>query len=354
MNRTDCPACGQDLQGVAVVFPSATTRTQIEQTFAVDFKSSWTTVNDRCIWVKQVLLYDCLPYWLEFYPVETWQVYEAWRAHDGTITMGAVINWEDLQTDAPAMFVEEVIRTKRIRMMMQPIVDVAKQRIAGYEMLARGLDAEGGIISPAELYTLAREQNQLFRLDRTCRIAAIEAGTKLPHDMLIFVNFIPTSIYVPEHCLTTTIATVNRLGIDRSRIVFEVVETDRVQDLNHLSGILDYYRSTGFRCALDDFGEGFSDEDTLRALQPDIIKLDRKYVTDIDTDPEKHQMAQTIFEQGRSMGATMLAEGVETRAEAATLARIGYHLQQGYWYGRPAWDPMEVDADKLRVVRDNR
>lgn len=250
--------------------------------------------------------------------------------------------------------VADIISAGQIRMMMQPIVNVTAGETIGYEMLARAVRQDGSIISPGELYASAREQNQLFRLDRACRIAAIETASKLRDDLAVFINFVPTSIYVPQHCLATTVDAVRRCGMQRERIVFEVVETDRVQDLRHLRSILSYYREMGFRCALDDFGEGFSDEETMKALRPDIMKLDRKYVSDIQKLPDKQRMAQTIYQQGYKQGAAMLAEGVECEEEAAVLADMGYHLQQGYWYGTPAWDPVDVDPEKFKFKDQGR
>ncbi len=350
MDVSQCPACGQGVQGILVSFPDRDVQEQIQDAMPRDFRSRWQTTAELHTWFELRLAYDSLPYWEEHHDVAKWKLRWANRLPDGRVECEEVVSWQTLSTSVPSLFVEEIIRDHRIRMMKQPIVDVSVERVIGHEMLVRGLDTDGSVISPLDLYRGAREQNQLFRLDRACRIAAIEEGGALPPGQLVFVNFIPTSIYVPEHCLATTLAAVERVGIDRRRIVFEVVETDRVEDLKHLQRILAFYRNTGFRCALDDFGEGFNDVHMLKALEPDIVKLDRKYVSGIDTDTRKQDIAAYIYEQGAAVGSTMLAEGIETEAEARTLWQIGYHWQQGYWYGRPGWEASDVPTERIRAA----
>lgn len=347
----DCSECGSGTQGVLVTFPDETTRIQLEDTLAKDFATDWQSVNERQVWFKMGLVFDCLPYWTEFYATETWQAHRADLGIAGTISVHEEISFSELGASKPTLWVEDIIRGHRIRMMMQPIVDVAGGRTYGYEMLARGVNEDGSVVSPLDLYASARQQSQLFRLDRACRIAAVDAGSRLMDDGFIFINFVPTSIYIPEHCLTTTIAAVERVGLDRSRIVFEVVETDKVQDTAHLKRILSYYRERGFRCALDDFGEGFSDLELLRDLNPDIVKLDRQFVTHIDTDSAKQAFAESTLHYASELGVIPLAEGVERREEAQLLADMGYHLQQGYWYGKPNWDPVAVRPEQLGAVK---
>ena len=347
--QVDCPNCGSGVEGFIVTFPNEKAQRDIEQTISTVFGPLWRGIDERRLWFHKRFVYDMLPYWQEFYPLPEWEVQWGTLKLTGEVESGQRLSWSELASLQPKMFVDEIIQAGQIRMMMQPIVDVMKGKTIAWEMLARAVRPDGSIVSPAELYQSAREQNQLFRLDRACRIAAIETAAKVPEEGLVFINFIPTSIYVPEHCLATTVEAVNRCGVKRDRIVFEVVETDRVDDLSHLHRILSFYREKGFQCALDDFGEGFSDEEMMKALRPDIVKLDRKYVTDIHKDGAKRRTAEAIFRHGRQAGAVMLAEGVECEAEAVVLAEIGYHLQQGYWYGKPAWDPVDADPEKFLV-----
>jgi EAL domain-containing protein (putative c-di-GMP-specific phosphodiesterase class I) len=177
-------------------------------------------------------------------------------------------------------------------------------------------------------------------LDRACRIQAIRtADRQSSPDALYFINFIPSGIYVAELCLETTFKALKERRISPSRIVFKVTEPEFVRDLDHLKSILRYYRSHGLRYALDDVGEGHNTLDTLRYLEPDIVKLDRKWVSHVDQDPKKRDVALETLETARNVGATALAEGVERAEEAEVLKAMGYLWQQGYLYGKASEIP---------------
>ncbi|WP_251393095.1 MULTISPECIES: EAL domain-containing protein [Priestia] len=103
------------------------------------------------------------------------------------------------------------------------------------------------------MFEAAQVRNKTLALDRVCRLEAVKNASVIDHQ-LIFINFIPTAIYNPEHCLTSTFALIKELNIKPEQIVFEVIETEDVQDIEHLKNILNYYRSHGFKYALDDVG----------------------------------------------------------------------------------------------------
>lgn len=155
-------------------------------------------------------------------------------------------------------------------------------------------------------------------------------------DKKAFINFIPTSIYSPEFCLKSTVQLANRLGVDPDQLVFEVVETDKVDDTEHLKTILAYYREKGFRYALDDVGAGFSTAELLSELRPHYMKLDMKYVQGVSKDPGKQKTAEALLEQALRLKSVPLAEGIETRVDFEWLRDRGYQLFQGYLFGKPA------------------
>lgn len=216
---------------------------------------------------------------------------------------------------------------------IQPIVD-ASESIHGYEMLARFHDGKGGVLSPFEVFTAAKLRNRTFSLDRLCRMTAVRNAANI--QAKVFINFIPTAIYSPEHCLQSTVQLENQLGIEPSRFVFEVVETEEVEDIEHLKSILLYYKKKGFQYALDDVGEGFSTIDVLRQLKPHYMKLDMKYVQGVSQDSQKQVMAKDFLYTALEVGAVPLAEGVEEREDFLWLKNEGYQLFQGYFFGKPS------------------
>lgn len=231
-------------------------------------------------------------------------------------------------------WVDNLIDEQRTVIHFQPIVDV-DERIYAFEALARFISEDGSLLYPDSVFSAAKARGRLYALDRLCRMKAVEAAAPLRSKT--FINFIPTSIYSPEYCLRSTVELATRLNIDPALFVFEVVETEKTEDLTHLKRILAFYKSKGFQYALDDVGEGFSTVDVLTELEPHYMKLDRTYVQGVAEDEIKQRTAELFLEAALSVGAVPLAEGVESREDFDWLKKRGYLLFQGYLFGKPGF-----------------
>nr|WP_280139713.1 EAL domain-containing protein [Salibacterium halotolerans] len=225
----------------------------------------------------------------------------------------------------------------------QPIVkkNGDNLKIIGHEILARGIAEDGSTISPFHMLEAARMRNRLFSLDRAFRLKAVENASAVQEKM-VFINFIPTAIYAPEHCLSTTIELIDKLGINPGNVVFEVVESDEVQELGHLKNILNHYRASGFQYALDDVGTGVNHIEKTDYLQPDIVKLAREYVDGITEDTIKQEAAHALLNTAARTGARALSEGVERKEDLDMLAEMGYELFQGYYFAKPQSKPVRA------------
>lgn len=218
----------------------------------------------------------------------------------------------------------------------QPIY-TADGRLFAHECLLRGLERDGRtLISPAVLYGAAAAGDLLFHLDRFARLLAIRSGAGLGR---LFINFTPTAIYNPAFCLRSTVEAVHAAGIPPADVVFEVVESHRVQDVGHLVRILETYRAAGFAVALDDFGEGYSSLNLLDRVRPDYLKLDMQLVRGVDANPYRATILRRIVAMARDLGIRTLAEGIETEAELAAVRDAGVDFVQGFLLGRPAARP---------------
>ncbi len=241
--------------------------------------------------------------------------------------MGTVLEME---------WIDEVITKELITCHFQPIVN-SNEEIYAYEILSRFKKEDGTIIYPNDIFTAARNRGRLYALDKLCRMTAVRSAA--PLNKKTFINFIPTSIYSPEFCLRTTAELAKQLGVDPSLFVFEVVETEKVDDLDHLKSILTYYKEKGFKYALDDVGEGFSTIEVLLELKPHYMKLDMKYVQGVSSDPNKQKVAKDFLEKSLQIESIPLAEGVETKEDFEWLKQSGYQLFQGYLFGKPEPTP---------------
>ncbi|MHA6260144.1 EAL domain-containing protein [Sporosarcina sp. CAU 1771] len=245
-------------------------------------------------------------------------------------------NWrpiEDITESLNLQWIDAVIFNGLVSFHIQPIVN-ASGDIYAHEMLARFQDVNGDAMGPYDVFQAAKKRNRTYALDRICRMSAVRSAASV--NTKVFINFIPTSIYSPEHCLRSTVELANELGIEPSRFVFEVVETEKVDDLAHLKRILTYYRQKGFRYALDDVGEGFSTIDVLEQLAPHYMKLDMKFVQGVSKDIDKQNAANNILQSALQIGAIPLAEGIEEEEDFVWLRDKGYQLFQGYLFGKPA------------------
>jgi len=234
----------------------------------------------------------------------------------------------------------DIINNESLTSYFQPIVNMKDNSIYGYETLARGVREDGTLVYPDELFSKSKRNDLNFRLDRLCRESSLKTAATKKVQQKVFINFIPTSIYDPEFCLSSTVKWANQLEFDPSQIVFEVVETELVKDQKHLKKILEYYRSKGFKVALDDVGEGYSSLNMLIELKPDIIKIDRNIIDGIDKDKLKQSVYRALFNLAREHNITVLAEGVETKYELEMIQSIGVDLVQGFYFAKPCAEPI--------------
>lgn len=229
----------------------------------------------------------------------------------------------------------DILENRSITSHFQPIIDMNSESIFGYEALVRGVMPNGDLVYPDVLFEKSARNDMDFNFDRLCRENALKTTAVKKVDAKVFINFIPTTIYDPKFCLASTVKWARQLEFDPKNIVFEVVETQKVQDKEHLKTILNYYREQGFLIALDDVGEGYSSLNMIIDLKPDIIKVDRNIINNIDKDEMKRSVYKALRNLAMENDIKILAEGVETPYELATLKNIGLDYAQGYYFAKP-------------------
>jgi EAL domain-containing protein (putative c-di-GMP-specific phosphodiesterase class I) len=195
----------------------------------------------------------------------------------------------------------------------------------------------GPDFKPFELFEVARETGLHSFLDRQARLCAIEtSAAHLKRGTKRFINFLPSSIYNPNYCLSHTFQAIEDLQLDPSDLVFEVVETEKVEDTDHLKKVFKVYKEHGVNVALDDVGQGFSTLALVADLQPDYIKIDRATIDGCDRDKDKQATIGGIIKLAADFGGVVLAEGIERAEEWAFVKSAGVQLGQGYLFGKPA------------------
>ncbi|WP_051189104.1 EAL domain-containing protein [Halalkalibacillus halophilus] len=240
----------------------------------------------------------------------------------------------------------EIIKNEQFETHIQPIFDLQKNNLYGYESLLRTTTSD---VSPGKLFRFADESGLHSYLDQRARKLAIETKVeRIGPGLHCFINFLPSSIYNADFCLQHTFSIVEEHNVSQDELIFEVVETEQINDTDHLKTILEKYQSSGMRVALDDVGSGFNNLEMLTKLKPDIIKIDRSYVDRCYERPESEAFIYQAIQLGEKLNIITLAEGIETEQELLWLKNKGIDLAQGYYLGKPSKDAIHDSSVKNR------
>ncbi len=219
----------------------------------------------------------------------------------------------------------------------QPIVRRSDGCWAGAELLARWRLKDGEVRSPASFLPAVESLGLLDTMMENMLRRALREGAGMVQGgrlSYLSVNVSPTQFNqgwaqrrLPELLAET--------GFPPQALVVEITETALLHDLERTRSMLLALRNGGMRIALDDFGVGYSNFSLLRHLPFDLLKLDRTLISDIASDDEARALAECFLQLGARLRLKVVAEGVETRAQAELLAAAGCAAMQGYWFARP-------------------
>lgn len=235
--------------------------------------------------------------------------------------------------------IEQLIALRQIEPVFQPIVSLRDGTVHGHESLSR-LTHKGAITSPEELFDKARQHGLTAKIETLCRDKALTHASQIGLPGMIFLNVCPALLHTEEHRRGYTANRLAQLGLDRSRVVFELTEKTLIDDYALFEKGVEHYRSQGYKIAIDDLGEGYAGLKMLAQVIPDYVKLARFLVTEIDTAPTKQSLVEAILCFCKKIGVQVIAEGIERPEELQYLAAIGVDFGQGYLLGKPAAAPI--------------
>lgn len=227
--------------------------------------------------------------------------------------------------------IERALAPGGLRTVFQPIVELESGNLIGYEGLTR-FNVEP-VRGPDLWFAAAEEVGLREELEVAAIRVALDRFDDVPADAYLALNLSPTAIMSAQSDPVRT-----RLADER--IVVEVTEHAPVADYNALERALAPIRAEGGRLAIDDAGAGFASLRHILRLNPDIIKLDICLTRGIDLDRGRRSLASALIAFGTEMGTTIVAEGIETRAELEALRSLGVRYGQGYHLGRPGELPV--------------
>jgi EAL domain-containing protein (putative c-di-GMP-specific phosphodiesterase class I) len=235
----------------------------------------------------------------------------------------------------------------RPELVYQPIIDLRRGIVAGYEALARFGGATP--FPPDQWFAHADELGVGARLEARVVAAALVARQTLPADCFLSVNVSPHLLTEPE------VADLLLGHGDLNRVVLELTEHVPVEDFVRLNALLDRLRAAGAAIALDDAGSGYSGLQQLALIRPQFVKLDRALVDHADRDEAKLALAELLGTYAGRLDAWLLVEGIERPEELEAFVRLGVPLAQGFLLARPgpAWPVLDVEMGaRLRALTE--
>ena len=222
--------------------------------------------------------------------------------------------------------IEATLRTKDFRIFYQPVVDLVRRRVLGYEALSRFSSSPRQ--SPLSWFQEAVKAG----LDQALELAVIEKALedfhRFPLDSWLAFNISPATIGSGE--LPALFE-----GYPLDRVVLELTEHAAVDSYRDLDECLAPLRERGMRIAVDDAGAGYASFSHILRLQPDLIKIDQSIIRNIHRQPNQKALAVSLMQFAGTTGSDLVAEGVESAAELEELMRLGIDRGQGYLLSRP-------------------
>ncbi len=241
---------------------------------------------------------------------------------------------------------DTIIRSSAVSTLFQPIINLNRRKIFGYEALSRG-PSDSQLHSPITLFELAARSGRLFELELLCRELAMRQFQRLELAGNLFLNATPLSLLQPDHRSGKTLEKLREIGLDPQRVVIELTEQQPLDDYDLMRQATEHYRAMGFRIAIDDLGAGYAGLRMWAELRPDYVKIDRHFIQGIDEDRVKQEFVRSIIDISQGLNCEIIAEGIETEAEYRTVFAMGIEMGQGYYFARPRAAPPTVMRAEL-------
>jgi len=230
------------------------------------------------------------------------------------------------------------IEREELRLFYQPKVRVQTGRGTSAEALVRWMHPERGMVSPVEFIPVAEETGLIVPLGEWVLRAACEqirawrvAGLRVPR---ISVN-VSGEQFKTQKLSRTVAAAMAATGVDARYLTLELTESAIMDDAPANARTLHELKELGLAIAIDDFGTGYSSLSYLKRFPLDELKIDRSFVSHVDTDPDNHAIVAAIIAMGHGLGLVVVAEGVETQEQLAVLKMRGCDECQGYLFSKP-------------------
>lgn len=253
-----------------------------------------------------------------------------------------------LETD-----LRKALEQGEFRVHYQPIVSLQTGKITGFEALTRWQRPEG-ILPPIEFIAVAEETGLIIPMNRQLLREACQHlrswQSEFPSDPPLTMSVNMTSREFAQPDLAGEIhKSLEQTGIDPGCLQLEIIETIAMGDAEKSGHVLAQLKALGVRLSIDDFGTGYSSLSRLRRIPVDTLKIDRAFISNMDSDKENREIVRAIIVLAHNLGLKVVAEGTETEEHINLLKQLNCEMAQGYFFSRPA-----DDQAMLKLLTNNR
>jgi EAL domain-containing protein (putative c-di-GMP-specific phosphodiesterase class I) len=259
--------------------------------------------------------------------------------------LSAPVLTEPASADWATLLAGVVAEPTTVNSAYQPIVDLGRGQATGYELLSR-FPTTSLSDGPEAWFAAARKHGVAAEIESEILRRALNSLADLPDNTFLSVNV------SPEVAMSPLLAAVAAEYESLDHLVVEITEHESVADYGGLARVLEPLRERGAQVAVDDVGAGYASMRHVMEMRPDFVKIDRGLVANLDRDPAKLAIIESLASFASRIDAGVIAEGVERLEEVDTLVRLGIPLAQGFVFARPDPTLVEVPTMLADYVRD--
>ncbi|MGN8111029.1 putative bifunctional diguanylate cyclase/phosphodiesterase [Paraburkholderia sp. 22098] len=216
----------------------------------------------------------------------------------------------------------------------QPISDVVTMRTIGLEALGRWHNPRLGAVKPEEFIRIAERTEIILRITEVLLHKALAEVPHWPSELYLSFNLSAIDISTSARA-RRLIDIVAASGVPPHRVSFEITETALTRDFEQARSALTMIKQAGCRVSLDDFGTGYSSLSYVHRLPFDSIKIDRSFMTDVDSNSASKKIVKSVLDLCKNLGLECVVEGLETSSQAEVVKALGARAVQGYLFSRP-------------------
>ena len=248
---------------------------------------------------------------------------------------------------------KKAIEKKEFKMYLQPIYNVKKDTIQGYEALVRWYDGDQ-VIAPYKFIPLAKRTGDIVGIDNFIFKEALRMVRELidcgKEEFYISLN--ASKLFLKQENLIEFIKSeLEKYNVESKYIKMEVAEDEIIDDFEYTIALLDKLRNIGIEIYLDDFGVGYSSFSHIKKLPIDVIKLDRSLIIDIESNIKSQEIVKTLINMAHNMNVGIICEGIEENEQVNILRNFNCDNIQGYYFGKPVTKVHYIDEMKKENMK---